>query len=380
MIPFIYGKVAMEEDFIDREQETRILVAGFESRVNQIIISPRRWGKTSLVHHAAAQAIKEDKNLKIVFIDIFNVRTEDEFFEKFAYEVVRQTASAIDEMARTVRQFITSVIPTFSLGGPDNQLTMSLKYEGKPQDREEILDLPERIAEDKGCKVVVCIDEFQQIGNFKDPRHFQARLRTHWQHHQKASYCLYGSRRHMMMTVFGDASMPFYKFGNTIFLQKIDAHHWTDYITERFENAGKHITKELCELIVRLVDNNPYYVQQLSQLSWLYTQSNSDCTEEIIHSAFEDIVNQQEELNRQLTLSLTLGQQRLLKAMVNRETRLTSSETLSRYALKSSAEVANAKRGLAAKDIVDFTGNGYSFEDPIYEYWLKNRFFVEPIS
>lgn len=85
---------------------------------------------------------------------------------------------------------------------------------------DEILDLPEKIAADRKMKIVICIDEFQQIGMFESPKAFQATLRSKWQLQQHVSYCLYGSRRHMMMEVFGKVSMPFYKFGAIYFLEK----------------------------------------------------------------------------------------------------------------------------------------------------------------
>ena len=82
--PFVFGRVAEGENFIDREKDTARLAENFRSLTNTILISPRRWGKTSLVHKAASRAMEEDKELKVVFIDIFNVRTEDEFYEKMA--------------------------------------------------------------------------------------------------------------------------------------------------------------------------------------------------------------------------------------------------------------------------------------------------------
>ena len=41
--PFIFGKIATEKNFTDRELETANLVQNFTSLINTIIISPRRW-------------------------------------------------------------------------------------------------------------------------------------------------------------------------------------------------------------------------------------------------------------------------------------------------------------------------------------------------
>lgn len=373
MTPFVYGKVATDDNFIDREKETRLLASGFSSLINQILISPRRWGKSSLVRHAAQIAASQDEKLRFVFVDMFNVRSEGEFIEKLSTEVFKQTASLADEILQNVRKFAGSIVPMVSLGSPDGQLSLSLKYDRPTTDYGELLDLPEKIAKEKGQKIVVCIDEFQQLGYFKDPRSFQALLRGHWQYHQNVSYCLYGSRRHMMTTVFGDKSMPFYKFGNLMFLQKIETKYWIEYIQERFAKTGKTISQPQSSLIVALAGNNPYYVQQLSQMAWFYT--NSSCTEELIRVAFEDIVAQQDEVNKQLLQTLSTNQQQLLKAIVHGEKRLSSYSVLQRYGLKSSADVANARKALESRDIIDLSSEGITFQDPLFEFWLKKNLF-----
>ena len=73
-IPFDYNRKISDKNFTDREQETACLVQNFTSLINTIIISPRRWGKSSLVNKAAKVAMEQDKNLMVCHIDLFNVR------------------------------------------------------------------------------------------------------------------------------------------------------------------------------------------------------------------------------------------------------------------------------------------------------------------
>ncbi len=372
--PFVFGRVAEGENFIDRKKDTARLAENFRSLTNTILISPRRWGKTSLVHKAASRALEDDKELKIVFIDIFNVRTEDEFYEKMATEVIRQTATTADNILLTIRKYAAAIISGISFGDATTPTAIQFQIKEPQRSADEILELPEKIARDRGIKIVVCIDEFQQIGEFRDPRAFQANLRAKWQLQQHTAYCLFGSRRHMMMEVFGKASMPFYKFGAIYFLEKIDAEFWPEFIASEFTKTGKNISTEQCLEIVRLADNNPYYVQQLAQMVWLHCQS-SVCEEGTVREAFEDILMQQGELNRALTATLTLTQQNLLHAMVNGEQSISSKETIEKYGLKSTTEISRARKALVAKDILDDFGKCFTFEDPLYEYWLKNVFF-----
>lgn len=78
--PFVYGRIADNENFTDRDQEVKLLIQNFNSLVNTIIISPRRWGKTSLVNKTAQILLNSSKDFYICQVDIFNCRTEEEFY------------------------------------------------------------------------------------------------------------------------------------------------------------------------------------------------------------------------------------------------------------------------------------------------------------
>lgn len=371
--PFVFGKIADGDNFIDRTEDTKWLSANFRALTNTILISPRRWGKSSLVCKAAADAMVKDKNLKVVFLDIFNVRSEEEFYSKLATEVIRQTSSTADSILATIKKYAAAIVSGISFGDATASYSVQFKINEPKKSADEILNLPERIASEKGIRIVLCIDEFQQIGSFDDPRSFQANLRSRWQLHRNVSYCLYGSRRHMMMEVFGKVSMPFYKFGDLRFLKKIDRSYWLDYIPRQFDKTGKSIVPEACEQLVNLADNNPYYVQQLSQTAWMLTEKH--CSVPVVMDAFECVLAQIGELNRALTRTLTISQQNLLHAMVSGEKELSSKRVIDEYDLKSSTNVSRVRKALVEKDILDDFGKEYTFEDPLYEYWLRTVWF-----
>ena len=158
----------------------------------------------------------------------------------------------------------------------------------------------------KGIDVVVCIDEFQQIAEFKDSKAFQKRLRSVWQLQKSASYCLFGSKKHLMNELFEKKSLPFYKFGDTVYLPKIGTEDWVDYICGRFEATGKHISAELAGKICRAVDNHSSYVQQLAWLVWIHTDETA--TEQDFEGAYQDIIDQNTPLFEKQTESLTAYQ------------------------------------------------------------------------
>lgn len=372
--PFIFGRIATDENFTDREKETEHLVNNFESLINTVIISPRRWGKSSLVHRAADIAMRADKNIRICTIDLFNVKTEEQFYTVLAQKLIQGTSSRWEEAVENAKKFFSRLVPKISVGaGPGSEISIDFDWEEMKSNPDEILDLSERIAEAKGVKIVVCIDEFQNIAEFEDPLFFQRRLRAHWQRHKKVSYCLYGSKRHMMMEVFTDSSMPFYKFGDIFFLNKIDTEHFIPFITERFSSTGKSITEDASRNIVSLADNHPYYVQQLSQLSWLRT--SGQCDVETVVKAHLSLVEQLSLLFSNLMETLTFQQTCYLHALIAGEKSITSAETMYRYHISSATAASRSLKALIKKDILDSKSGEISFQDPIFEYWLRHDYY-----
>ena len=153
--PFVFGKIAANENFTDREQETTHLVNNFESLINTIIISPRRWGKSSLVHRAATIAQSEDKRLRICTVDLFNVKTEEQFYTVFARSIISGTASRWDEAVENAKRFFSRLVPRITIGAnPMPEISLDFDWEEMRKNPDEILNLPERIAEAKDIKVM----------------------------------------------------------------------------------------------------------------------------------------------------------------------------------------------------------------------------------
>ena len=372
--PFIFGKIATDKNFTDREQETASLVKSFKSLINTIIISPRRWGKSSLVNKAAELAMEQDSELRICHIDLFNVRNEEHFYSLLAQKVIAATSSKWEEAVESAKSFFSHLVPKITIGtDPTNEVSIDFDWEDVKRNPDEVLDLAEKIAQKKGLKIVVCMDEFQNIAEFTDSDYFQKRLRSHWQHHQNVGYCLYGSKRHMMLEVFTNSSKPFYKFGNLVFLNKIDTPYLVEFFKSRFADTGKSISDEASHLIVELVDNHPYYAQQLAQQSWLRTKD--ECTAEIVREAHAVLVEQLSLLFVTITETLTNQQLNYLKALVAGENAISSTAVMHRYQISSPTSVARSKAALIKKDILDNNAGEISFQDPIYAYWLKTEYF-----
>ncbi len=373
--PFVYGRIADDLNFTDRENEVALLTQNFKNLINTVIISPRRWGKTSLVNKCAKLLPEENKNTLVCQVDIFNCRTEEQFYTAYANALMRVSTSAWEEFVAEVKRYLSRMVPTVSLseGSQSYELSFGIGFKDNRLSYDEILDLPQQIAKDKGKKIIVCIDEFQNINEYEDSLAFQRKLRAHWQTHTSVCYCLYGSKRHMLLSIFNDYSMPFYKFGDILFLQKIERKDWVAFISQRFADTGKQISDELSGMIADKMKNHPYYTQQLSQQVWLRT--SKDCSETIVNEAFNSLIGQLSLLFTNIIDSLTSRQISFLIAVADGVVNFSSKDILKHYQLGTSANIKNLKKATLEKDLIDILpGNTIEIQDPAFEYWLKNMY------
>lgn len=370
---FTFGETVPVPNFIDRESETRRLTASFENGINTVLVSPRRWGKSSLVKKVATDVNESRKDIKVVMIDIFLCRNEQEFLKIFSTEVIKQTSTKWEEWVNNTKHFLSGLAPKISLGiDPMTDFSVSLDYSDSEVTAKEVLALPQRIAERQGVSIVVCIDEFQQIAEFGDAVSFQKKLRSYWQHQNDVSYCLYGSKKHVLTKMFSRQSMPFYKFGDMIFLNKIDTRHWVEYIVRQFELSGKIISEDFATEICEKVENHSSYVQQLSWLVWLNTDKIVD--RDVFDEAVNDLINQNSALFFRYLDSLTQFQINFLNAIADGvESEFSRSEIMSKYNLGTAANIKRLKDSLENKELIDVNEKRVTFNDPVFKLWFRNK-------
>ncbi len=371
---FVYGVAVTDYNFTGREEETRRLRANFQNGINSILISPRRYGKTSLVDHVCRSLSGED--IILVKLDIFGCKTEYDFYNALATAVLKQTASKVQLWMEEARDFLSRLTPRIGIPlDPLQEVNVSLGITPQTHSPEEILNLVETIAERKQRHIVVCIDEFQEIGGFADSKQVQGKLRSIWQHHHYTSYCLFGSKRHMMSSIFLNRSMPFYQFGNLIWLEKIPTSDWIDYIVNHFEEAGKHITPLLAEEVCTAVDNYPSYVQQLASIVLNRLNAGECATSIIIKESVEELIRANEALFMQQVEPLTIYQMNLLRAIVlGIHSGYSEKSVRTNFDLGSPSNIVRLRQALIERDLVYSELKKLYITDPVFALWFKHRF------
>lgn len=369
---FIYGVSVSGENFTDRVQETQRLKMDFENGQNVILISPRRMGKTSLVKKV--QSLVNGKSIKVIYMDIYDCRSEYDFYNKFATTILKEASGKLDLFMENVKNFLVRLSPKVSFStDPTMDYSVSLGITPQNYSPEEILNLPEQIAQKQNIHMVVCIDEFQQIGELQDSLIVQKRMRSIWQLQQHTSYCLFGSKKHLLANLFQNKRMPFFHFGDTLYLQPIPTADWVPFICKKFTEKGKNISEEFAGQICTLVSNHSSYVQQLS---WnVLVNTEKEVTEEILHQGTEELLAQSSPLFIQQIQGLTTYQMNFIRCLAqgNRKD-FASKEILESYNLGSKSNISRLKMSLIEKEIIEEEKGEIYLSDPIFELWFKKEY------
>ena len=368
---FVYGMSVGGDNFTDRIEETKRIKLDFENGINVILISPRRMGKTSLIKKVISEM--DSPEIKVVYMDIYDCRSEYDFYNRFAETMMKSIGNQLEQVMENIKRFLVRVSPKLSFSPePNSEFSVSLGITPRDYSPEEILDLPERIAKEQGIRIVVCIDEFQQIGEFADSLTVQKRLRGVWQHHQHVSYCFFGSKKHLMENIFQSRRMPFYQFGEMLHLKCIPTEYWVPFICSRFEKYGKKISEEYAARICHTVKNYSSYVQQLA---WnVMAETEIEVNEESFTEGFNALLEQNSSLFIQQTEGLTTYHLNFIRLLCNGiHSGFNTQSVVEQYSLGSKSNVDRIKKCLIDRELITIEKEGVFLADCVFELWFKRE-------
>ena len=371
--PFQYGTLATKEHFVDRVEDRAQLKGFLASHINVMLISPRRWGKSSLVKVAMEELQNEDKDIRVCFIDAFSIGSEAEFYRTFASQVIACASTKLERRIQDAKKFLTGVVPQVVIKDDVTHfMAFDVKFVPQEQDKMDILRLPETLAVAKNIRMIVCIDEFQQLANLPGYKNMEGKMSSAWQQQQHVTYCLYGSKRHMMMDIFNNANSPFYRFGQMLFLNKIPKSEWMPFIIDAFEKTGKHISEAFASQVCDVVECHSWYIQQLCYFIWNAT--TEEVTEQTFQYGLRQLVNTNSPMFLSDTESLAPSQLEMLRAIKDGVQQLSSTEAKSAYALGNPNTISKNKKVLRDKDIIEDRKGKLSFVDPVYHLWFSHEY------
>jgi len=377
--PFDFGSTVVQGTFNNRRKELARLKGNMAGGINTILISPRRWGKSSLVEQATLELCAQRKSSRVAIMDMFTCGSFEEFLENYTRAVLQATSSGWEEQVRNAKSFFKAVAPKISVGSElEGEISIGFDWKEARKHAGDILDLPERIAIAKKVRLVVCIDEFQNLKEWRDDLRMQKLMRAHWQRHKHVTYVLYGSKRHMMAELFDSSGKPFYRFGDLLWLQRIGIEHWIPFLVERFKGTGKSISPELATSLAKTMGCHSWYIQQLAHFTWERTRKKADRAG--LERALELVIDANTPFYQLHCEQISTTGINLLKAIAQGETQLTSAAVMHEHRLGTPRNVQKARIVLESKDIIERTGSGWGFLDPGFELWFRREFMGTPLQ
>ena len=212
------------------------------------------------------------------------------------------------------------------------------------------------------------------MANIPHWERLESMLRSEWQLQHHTTYCLYGSKMHMMKKIFNNSRSPFYKFGQMMQLKRISKEYWLPYIVDNFEATGKHITEEQAEKLCEKVKYNSWYVQQYCFFVWSHTEGI--VSDEELDRQLDMVIDTNAETFQNELDELVPSQIALLKAIASGETHFNAKGVVEKYRLGQSQTITRNKKTLVEKDLVEKTRDTLSFVDPLFELWLKREYGI----
>lgn len=378
--PFVYGEVVPVAAFADRVVELDRLVTDLAAGQKVFLISPRRFGKSSLIRHALAAMAR--RGALTIDVTVSSFSSYVAFLEGYARALVtaetkgNRARTWLRDMVRSARAEVQYTVDAGPLGA------LSVSFPGVRSERDisrlaqEVFALPARLADTRGRTVVVALDEFQAIAGFNGGSVEHA-LRAAVQHQRNVGYVFAGSEPSLMERMLG-SKRPFYKAGPVIRLDKIPADEFADFIDGRFQHSGIKPEAGLGAAIVELAGNLPYDVQRLAHETWdeVRTGGRRRATLDDLHQALRRLLAQQHTMFEAAWQRLTLAQRSVLRAVVLEDGReLLSAEVRARHRLGGASSVQYALGSLLREDLISREVDRYVVVDSLLREWVARLTF-----
>jgi hypothetical protein len=376
--PFVYGEVVPGEAFVDREVELDRLITDLAGGQKVFLISPRRYGKSSLIRQALAALAR--RAALTVDVTVSSYSSYLAFLEGYA-RALASVESRWDRARQWLLDVITSTRPEIRFEPKDTGSgRFSVAFPAVTTARDlnrlavEVFALPGRIAADRKRPVVVALDEFQAVAEFNGGSVEHA-LRAAAQHQRQVGYVFAGSEPSLMERMIGPRR-PFYKAGPVMRLQKIPPDVFAAFIEKRFAKSGLRPEQGLGVAIVDLAGNLPYDVQRLAHETWDDVRATGarKVTLDDLHATLARLLAEQDTMFEAVWQRLTLAQRAALRAVVLQNGReLLSSDTRARHRLGGASSVQASLAALTKQDLMLKEDQGYVVVDSLLREWVARK-------
>lgn len=377
--PFVYDKYVTDRNFIGRKTDCNILRNLLTEKEDVTIYEPPKSGKMSVIQQALFNMRIAGGRFAVGQADIFNVREKNRFMTKFGTAVIRATATTPAEYEDLISRHLAGTHFVFDRQRFSScEEVVSLNWDIDMEDMTAMFRLPQKIAEEKGIQIYMILEEFQNLMFIPEHEEIFRALETVLSEKDRSlpyccTYIITGSMLNAMKYIF-EEKKRFYRMTEHLPLHPIDEKEIVEHIVRGFLIGGKVIDRDLAAGAVALFRSNMWYLNHF--ISICDSLSKGFMNEGILMEALRIILSIHEPRFFAITNNLTDHQMSLLKAILDGETRFSSTDVIEKYGLNSSANVRRVKDALKKKEIVTFNEKDEPvILDPLFRYWLEQHYF-----
>lgn len=372
--PFIYGEVVTGKDFADREIEMAEIIRDLKDGQNIFLISPRRYGKTSLIINALEKLQLE--GFYTAYIDLFKVSSFKGLLELYTEAISRAAETKIERFSRLVRDFFPNVHPKVVIAS-DGKPSIEIDYEVKEKRVrklfDEVYEAPQRIATRRSRDFIVVFDEFQEIANLNGEM-IEKGMRACFQHHDRVGYLFAGSRRHIIYDMISNKQRAFYNMGKILNLSKIPGEEFKAFLEDKFSETGFSLEEGVLDEILNVTENYPYNVQFLCHELWNNCLDSRRVSIDDITPTMNKILEGQSAVYVTIWNTLPRHQKRILIAIASSGgENIFSSDFISDNALGAVSSVQTSVNLLMKKEIIDKENDTYYITDVFFKKWIAKE-------
>ena len=372
--PFVFGEIIDDANFVNRTDELNHLVRDLADGQKVFLLSPRRFGKSSLVALALLKLKK--RHIHTVNLTVSSYSSYTQFLEKFAEKVLR-AAGPWERVKDWVTRFGRQVKPDVSINMATGEISLSLGkgvgFDPAPI-APDVFALPGELTKNAGFRMAICLDEFQQISQFNGGS-VENSIRNQVQEQREVGYVFAGSQPSLMEEMLS-AKRPFHKAGPQMFLDKIAAKDWKESIIRHFRKRGRTLDDPGLETLLASADLIPYDVQRIAHELWDYAELKDKRQLDVsdVKSVIESLVTSQSTYYELLWEQLSARQRAALQAIAYRGASEIYSQTVrEEFRLGPASSVQKALQSLDSRDILDRYKGSYFFLDPLFPCWIRKK-------
>lgn len=370
--PFIIKSYESKELFCDREEELQLMLRNCINGTDMTLISQRRVGKTGLVLRLFDELHDVRPDIHTIYFDIFASRNIDDFIKLMAEATMKRFPSKTS-VGEKLLTFIKSLRPQLSFDTITGEPQLQIAYQTAHEKEFTLKGLFEFL-DRQNEKIVIAIDEFQQIRDYPE-QNMEALLRTYIQQTHNLCFIFCGSKKHMMADIFANEKKPFYNSTIFVSLDKISEESYSSFIRRLFNERQRSITDEALQFILDWTRRHTYYTQQLCHT--IYANDSESITIDDVKLACEELMKQGEAVYLQYRQMLTDKQWSYLIAVAKEGSvqQITASAFLKDHKIGTPSVSRRLAEALCEKgllnDNVTLEGTIYSLNDVFLSHWME---------